>query len=465
MYRTQDVLGELNPQAGLPRIRQYFLPLLLFILVSNATLVAPAAAQSTATSCPDLSAFYPDDQVNWPILNQQLQRLFAICLDSTEFFALYGAAQLNSGNIAEASESLERALLLDPNNGAAQIDYAQALYLQGQLFSALDLNQSLLERTDLPANLQQVIQNRQRSWQALTTERSGELAVLAGYDNNLNGAPDSGQITLTLAGEPILLELNDEFRSKSGPYLNFRLGGRYRQQSALHQNNWQAEVRGRVSEDTESDLLQFAGRYSFVKPSRKQNWQVDAGVSHLQFGGSSLYTASDLGALYQRASTSACKPYYGLTVQHQLFNAQQQLDAIESKASVGLNCPLAGISSSHQIGTEVSMLRNNALDSSRPGGNRDGWQVNFNWQVALPIGLLRSQLSHTQLNDTKGYSPLLEGGADRWLSRSYLLLQYRRPILENLTFMVNLYHQNQRSNLELFRSVDSSVELGLSLSL
>jgi tetratricopeptide (TPR) repeat protein len=465
MYRTYDALGELNPQAGLPRIWRYILLLLLFVFVSNVTLVAPAAAQSTETSCPDLRAFYPDDQVDWPLLNQQLQSLFPICLESTEFFALYGAAQLNNGNIAEASESLERALLLDPNNGAAQIDYAQALYLQGQLFSALDLNQSLLEREDLPANLQQIIQRRQRSWQALTTERSAELAMLAGYDNNLNGAPDSGQITLTLAGEPILLELNDEFRSKSGPYMNFRLGGRYRQHSALHQNNWQAEVRGRVSEDTESDLLQFAGQYTFVKPGRNRNWQMNAGVSHLQFGGSSLYTASDLGALYQRASTRACKPYYGLTVQHQLFNEQQQLNAIESKASVGLNCPLAGTSSSHQISTELSILRNNALDSSRPGGHRDGWEVNFNWLVSLPVGSLRSQLSHAQLNDTKGYSPLLVGGADRWLSRSYLLLQYRRPILDNLTFLVNLYHQNQRSNLELFRSVDSSVELGFSLAL
>ena len=52
----------------------------------------------------------------------------------------YGAAQLNNGKVAEAAESLERALLLEPDNGAAQVDYAQVLYLQGDLFSALAMN-------------------------------------------------------------------------------------------------------------------------------------------------------------------------------------------------------------------------------------------------------------------------------------------------------------------------------------
>lgn len=458
-------LGALNSQTGLPRIGQSILLFLLVVVVSNSTMLTPVAAQSAETACPDLSSYYPDDRTDWPALNGQLGSLFDSCLQSTEFFALYGAAQLNSGNIADASESLERALLLDPNNGAAQIDYAQTLYLQGQLFSALELNQSLLDREDLPANLQLIIQNRQQSWQALTSERSTELAVFAGYDNNLNGAPDTGQITLTLAGEPILFELNEELRSKSGAYMNFRLGSDYRQHAATFQHNWQAEVRGRVSEDTDSDLLQFAGRYAFIKPSRRQSWQLNAGISHLQFGGSSLYTASDLGALYQRASTKACKPYYGLAVQHQLFNAQRQLNAIESKASAGLNCPLASRDRSQQISTEVSVLQNTALESSRPGGDRDGWQVNFNWQVSLPIGLIRSQLSHTELTDKKGYSPLLANGVDRRLSRSYVLIQYERPIFDDLTFMVNLYHQNQRSNLELFRSIDSSLEIGISLPL
>ncbi|MEX0965049.1 MAG: tetratricopeptide repeat protein [Pseudohongiellaceae bacterium] len=416
-------------------------------------------------ACPDLRAYYPAADVNWPALSQRLAPLLEECLQSSEFFALYGAAQLNSGNVAEASESLERALLLEPDNGAALIDYAQALYLQGQLFSALQLNEAVLQRENLPADIEAVMLARQQAWRALTSERSVQLDLLAGYDTNLNGAPDASQITLTLSGLPILLDLNEEFRPQNGPYANFRLGGRYRKLAPQHQHNWQADLRGRISEDTDSDLLQLGGRYSFIRPSRSHSWQLDAGLNHLQFGGNSLYTATDMRARYQPANNYRCKPYYGVAVQQQLFTGQRQLDALESKASAGINCPIAGSRGNQLLTTEFSLLANTALDSGRLGGDRDGWQLNLDWQISLPIGELRSQLSHTQLQDSDGYTALLQNNAKRWLRRSYLLLQYRRVLREDLTLLVNFYHQDQNSNLQLFKSTDTTFEIGFSLSL
>ncbi|MBT8147578.1 MAG: hypothetical protein KJN90_12045, partial [Gammaproteobacteria bacterium] len=169
------------------------------------------------------------------------------CLDNAEYFALYGAAQLNSGDVAESMESLERALLLDPRNGAAQIDYAQALYLQGDLFAALELNDRLLAREDLPEDLRGLLENRQQNWRAVTRQRLVQLDVLAGYDNNLNSAPTPDEITLTLSGEDVVLALNPDFRPVSGPYLNLRLGGRFRELAPDYQHNWLLEARGRVS--------------------------------------------------------------------------------------------------------------------------------------------------------------------------------------------------------------------------
>ena len=433
----------------------------LVLAISFGFLLAPSFASA---ACPDLRSYYPDAEVDWLDLSQQLAPFLEDCLKSSEYFALYGAAQLNSGNINGASESLERALLLQPDNGAALIDYAQVLYLQGQLFSALEINEILLERESLPPDLQDVIETRQRSWQALRSERSVQLDVLAGYDNNLNGAPNPSQVTLTLSGVPILLDLNDEFRPQSGPYGSFRLGGHYHRLTPEHQHNWQADLRGRVSEDTESDLLQFSGRYSFIKPSRKHSWQLDAGVDHLQFGGSSLYTATDLRARYQPASEYRCKPYYGMAVQQQLFPGQRQLNAIESKASAGMNCPIANSRGNQLLSTEFSLLANTAIESGRLGGDRDGWQMSLDWQLSLPIGEFRSQLSYTQLRDSDGYTPLLANDAKRWLQRSYVLLQYRRALREDLSLMLNFYHQDQHSNLDLFKSVDTSVDMGLSLS-
>ena len=434
------------------RLRRFLLiPILIF----------PALAQA----CPDLSAFYGGSNPNWPELERQLRNVMSECLESSEYFALLGAAQLNSGLIAEAAESLERALLLDPDNGAAQIDYSQTLYESGQIFSALDLNRQLLARQDLPSNLETMLLARQENWTSQTRQLGFQLDLLAGYDNNLNGAPSPDQITLTLSGESVILPLNPDFRTISGPYMSFRLGSRYRQLAPDHQTNWTTQVQGRFSEDSDSDILQIDSRYAFIKPGRQRSWQLDAGVSNLFFGGDALYTAIEGRARYQPRSQFRCRPYYGMAIQQQLFHDQSNLNALESKASAGLNCPLSDTPNGQTVTAEASALLNKAANSGRPGGDRSGWQASIEWQYPSPIGLFLAQLNYTSIDDRDAYSPLLAGGAERWLERSYALLQYRRPVNmlgRNATFMTNLFHQDQRSNIELFRTVDTTFEVGLS---
>lgn len=418
-------------------------------------------------ACPTLSSFYPGDEPDWLGLSAQLSALMPECLRSSEYFALYGAAQLNSGQVAEASESLERALLLDPDNGAAQIDYAQALFEAGELFSAIALNQQILQRGDLPLSLQPGIQVRDENWRGLTRQLNFQADILAGYDSNLNGAPDAAQITLTLSGESVLLALNPEFRAKSGPYLNFRLGAAYRRLTPEHQHNWASELRGRFSEDNDSDLVQLDSVYSFIRPSARQSWQVDAGISNLFFGGDALYTATQGRARYQLASDNFCKPFYGFAAQHQIFHDQSQLNALEAKATAGLNCPFSSANANQRIGLDVSLLNNSALKSARPGGNRRGWQVNAEWQQESAMGIFLLQLNYTELDDRDGYSPILISGAERSIKRNYALLQYRKPLQINgatAALLVNLYHQRQRSNIELFETTDTTFEVGISLS-
>lgn len=425
------------------------------------------AVSPLAAACPDLSDFYPGSQPNWSELEQRLLAKLDECLDSSEFFALLGAAQLNNGLIAEASESLERALLLNPDNGGAQIDYAQALYETGQLFSALALNQQLLQRNDLPGNLQRLLVSREEAWSAQTRQLDFQLDLLAGYDSNLNGAPTPDQITLTLSGESVILPLNPEFQSISGPYVNFRLGSRFRELAPGHQTSWTNQLRGRFSEDSDSDLLQFDSRYAFIKPGRQRSWQLDAAVSNLFFGGDALYTALEGRARYQKRTQSRCKPYYGLAVQHQLFHDQSNFNALESKASAGVNCPVGNITNNQTITAELGLLTNKAVNSGRPGGDRAGWQASIEWQYRAAVGLFLAQLSHTSIDDRDGYSPLVAEGANRWLESSYILMQFRKPVSvfgRETTFMANLFHQDQRSNIELFETVDTTFELGLSLS-
>lgn len=419
---------------------------------------------SHAQTCPDLGPLYAqtNETADWQEIERQLGPLMGRCLQTSEYFALLGAAQLNVGRLAEALESLERALLLEPGNGGAQIDYAQALYLQGQIFSALELNGLLLQRDDLPEGLQPMLASRQRNWRAMTRQTSVQADVLLGYDSNLNGAPAPSQITLTLSGDSVVLPLNEEYRPKAGPYTNLRLAGRYRQLAPEHQHNFVAELRGRVSEDADSDLLQLDTRYAFIKPGRQRSWQLVAGMSHLFFGGSPLYTATELGGRYVPSFSRACRPYVSGATQHQLFHNQSTLSAVESKIGAGISCPLDNGMGRHQLTAEISALNNTPVNDGRPGGHRNGWQVSFDWQVQLRNALISSQLNHTQLDDSRGYNPLLNDNAKRWVGRSYLLMQYRRPMGSSSDLLVNFYHQHQRSNLNLFRTTDSSIEFGIS---
>ena len=71
----------------------------------------------------------------------------------------------------------------------------------------------------------------------------------------------------------------------------------------------------------------------------------------------------------------------------------------------------------------------------------------------------------TRLDDQDGYNPLLESGADRWLARTYVLMQYHRRLTSDTMLLFNFFHQLQRSNIELFDNDDTTVEVGISLAL
>ena len=145
------------------------------------------------------------------------------------------------------------------------------------------------------------------------------------------------------------------------------------------------------------------------------------------------------------------------------------LDAWESKATLGANCVAASKSGAViRYGFDGGYISNKALDTRRPGDDRDGWQVNARIQRALFGGELTAQASYTKLNDDEGYSSILANGASRWQERNQVLIQHRTPLRvgnKNALFMVNLYHQDQASNIELFELTDTAIELGISIVL
>lgn len=425
-------------------------------------LLATFPGHAAFAACPPLENFYPIDDAAWNGLAERLQPLLGDCLDSSEYFALLGAAQMQRGDLAPALESLERALLLDPANAGARIDYAEALFHAGQLFPALELNRGLLQRPDTPAPLVNMLEVRQALWQRQTTRRGLTLDLAGGYDNNLNGAPASGEVTLTLSGESITLALDEDFRPLSGPYANTRLSGYYQKLRENGSHDLQFGLRSRNSEHTQSDLVQMDWRYAYNRRGQAYAWTLGAGTSHLMFGGSPLYAVSELRGRARREG-AGCQPQYELVAQYQRYHSRGRFSGVESAATTGFDCRPAG--QARNYGLELGLLGNYAQEDDRPGGDRQGWQARLYWQEPLAGGTLRAQYSISRLDDDGAYSPIIAFGAQRSVTSRFARLQYQRPITETLGFSAALTHQRQGSNLGPFNTDGTALELGFSLAL
>jgi tetratricopeptide (TPR) repeat protein len=414
--------------------------------------------------CPNLDAYQLPGQIDGDLAERRLKEVFDQCLLSSEYFSLLGSAQLSNGRLSEALDSLERALLLNPDNGAALIDYSEALLRDGQLFAALEINKSLLSRHDAPPGLGQQLEQRQRDWESLIRETNWRLDFSGGYDDNLNGSPDEETIALTLSGEPIFLKLNEDYQAVSGPLINTRIMMQHRRLAPEHQDNFTALVRGRLSDDPNSDVVQLSGSFSRTLTNKLSAVQVGAGASHLLFGGQSLFSGADLRYRHQIGRLLGCGAFLGAALQHQTWHQQKRLDGLEAKASAGTNCNLSSWMPARLV-LETSLLHNSAMKEDRLGGDRVGWQVSAEFQLRLGNGAMTAQILHTDLLDRTGFSPLLADNARRGIRRTSALLQYREPINwlgTGANFIANLYHQGQHSNLDLFETTDTSFEIGFS---
>lgn len=425
-------------------------------------LLAIFPGHAVFAACPPLESYYPLEDSAWNDLAERLQPLLEECLLSSEYFALLGAAELHRSNLPPALEALERALLLDPANAGVRIDYAEALFHAGQLFPALELNQGLLQRADTPAPLVTMLQTRQALWRRQTTRRGFTLDLAGGYDNNLNGAPASGEVTLTLSGESITLALDEDFLPLSGPYANTRLSGFYQKLHEDGSHDLQFGLRSRNSQHQQSDLVQLDWRYAYNRRGQAYAWTLGAGTSHLMFGGSPLYAVSEVRG-HARREGSGCQPQYELVAQYQRYHSRGQFSGVESAATTGLDCRPAGIARSY--GFELGLLGNYAQEDNRPGGDRQGWQARLYWQEPLAGGTLRAQYSISRLNDDGPYSPIIAFGAERSVTSRYARLQYQRPVTATLGFSATLTHQRQGSNLGPFNTDGTAMELGFSLAL
>ena len=429
-----------------------------------ASALATGANAANNLSCPDLQPYYPAGSPAplqaWQAVLPSLEALLENCLQSAEYFALLGAAQLNTSQLPQALESLERALLIEPAHGAAGIDYAEGLYLAGQLFPALEINAELLQRNDLPPELRAMLQARQANWQQQTFTKQLLLEATAGYDNNLNGAPTRSDLTLTFGGAPVSLTLDAANRPQQGAFANARLGGVWQWARPTHQHALVATARARQAFAGDTDLAQADWRYTYALPQLSYRWEAAAGTSHMLFGGSPLYSVADLRTRVLW-SQGDCTPSLEAGWQHLTYHGQTLMNGKEASLAAGYECRLAN---NQRLRLDAGLLSNTAAKAQRPGGDRQGWNLRLNWQVPALGGELTNQVGYARLEDERGYSVLLANGATRKVAGTYVNLRYQYPLSRELALLVNLSHQRQHSNLQPFENRGTAAEVGLAFN-
>jgi len=415
-------------------------------------------------ACPNLANFYSaaDDSPNE--VERELSLLIEECSESSEFYALLGAVQLASGDLFRALESLELALLYDPDNGSALVDYAEVLYRQGDVLSALELNEQLLTREDLPLGLKEGLSVRQRRWRGLLLRADLSLATAFGYDNNLNNAPVSDRLALTLSGRPVTLEVRPEYQARSGSYTRLAVGANVQRRGRSLNTQFLSQLRGRFGEDSEYELLQASTQVVLSQSTDDPRWDVVAGADHVAYGRNSIFTGSLLRARYLVTRTDSCGIYPKLAFQYQNFRAQRSLSGLESSLGLGVDCGFMIGGMPNRFAIEVSSVLNRATRSERLGQDRRGARVNFAWSRYLLGGEFSAQYVRTQLEDEAGYSPLFDRGRKREETLDSIFFQYQAPYKQlgrTANFFAALSYYSQDSTIDLFQTRGTAIEIGI----
>lgn len=389
----------------------------------------------------------------WRTIRPELAKQLDNCLKNSNFFALYGASLLYTGEVTRALEMLERSLLLNPYDGSARIDYAQALYQSGQLISAIQVNNELLLEDGIPEHIRTFLKQRQQDWTKKLGFWRNQLSYLYGFSNNLNNATHIDELNFTLSGQIFPVIISSENLAHSGNYHYANVTSQYYHLNSNGAAMLNLSLKSRQSELSRSDTDEF--KISFEKEyerlNQRDSWSI--GIEHLNLGSDDLYSA--LEGTWRIIPKSHPTMYFGLESRYVDFNGQDILDEISLMLRPGIAIGTAN----KRLGIELAYGLNNALDE-RPGGNREQAEASMFYDMALFDGHLTSRISYSETRDKEGYSTLLESNARRETQALSTTLQYFYPINEDWLVHGSYYYRDQESNISLFSTRTRSVEMG-----
>lgn len=380
------------------------------------------------------------------------------CQRDPVYLAGLGQRLNQQGRYLEASEHLERALMFDPDLKGARVDYAIALAGSGDAASAFALMSSLLAEPDLPPSLRASLQHHAPvdgpGWDMRTT-----ASVRLGRDSNLRGAPNLSGLTLSIAGLPVLLPLDESYQARSGPYARADLqidarrnnsdGSRWdilanlRARRSPSVSNTGATLADLVIERShlrvQADGSHEAGPYVALAASVLS---AEAGTRYQSLGGGGGWSAR-----WHDGWAQGCQGRLGGEYQQREHRSNAVLSGHYAGLSTSLSCDRP--SGAYGL-VSVRAGRDLAQDSARPGGDQNQASLRLAGYAPMPRGglLLDAEVSHYR--DSTGYSPLLENGAIRSLNRQAWRVEYQHLVAPKLQWAWGFEWIRQSSSIALF---------------
>lgn len=457
------------------------------------------AQQETAANAPacSIQPIYPlsNDSARLRSLATQLEAVSSErgCLKDASFHAYRGAVLVSIGRAADAVEPLERALLIDPDLPGAILDLAQALGMQGDQASASALLSQLRQRSDLPTSIRDAIDRREqviaeRSAAARGDAQAGwqsrwQLSGLVGVDSNLNNAPASTEVTLTIPGQGnVTLPLDPGAAPRKGVAITTTAS--WQGIKAQGESVWvlQGELRARQTKESDTGYQQADISASWLQaPSAPRQWVARTSASVLRFGGTTLLQAYRSSVQHQweafnfpwisqvLRTAGSCRPSVAAELEYRSYPSTQVLNGVYRGAAGGLICradvesaPAGSVSMpASTFSVQLRQGSDRPVDDARAGGTYRRSEMRAQWEgEVLPKAKLGLQWSSTMQKDSEPYSILL-GNVPRKIFRNAIQVDATWSLNYGYSLIGTAEAGRQHSNLPVFESRQRSLYLGI----
>lgn len=449
----------------------------LFAALALSGLIAPGVALAVEDQpCEAYRALTRSPMVN----NSPDDWLAALgtCQNDAHFLAGLGDLLNQHGRYQEASEHLERAVMLNSGLKGAQLSYVVALAGIGDTQAAEALLDLLLADPTMPANLRRALEKQRALQNTPVLQTRWTLNGRWGYDSNLLSAPNLTGITLTgLPGGDVRWDTEGTLLPRAGQYYRtdaqFEMrrlepnGARWDLTAGLH--NRHSTVEGLAGANQFDVALERS-----QPPAGPGNGNGLASWGHyISMAGSaltarsgtrfaSLSLAGGMAFAWHQGWAAACRTRLGLDLQARYYDNSRLLSGRYAGLVGSLSCePAQG--SQWLLGLKAG--RDMADNPERSGGDQNQFSVRAagflplsvltSWQktplAPFTQGAITADFEANYYQDSTGFSPFLESGRTRSMERYSGRFEYQHPITRSSFVVLGLEATRQKSNISLFQ--------------